>query len=183
MTDILIHNLSQVMSPTGSLKTRSLLNRRILPTVKTIRLPKLRVMSKLCPTTSHSCLLLKILLKALLRLKKQTWTTNKFVLCWLHHSTYRSEKQVRNDRKFITLKREGLMSSSSQELNFIGTRRSVALFSHRRRLSQDAFSERATLLMFEGVMNRFSEIPSSRMFRNLFLMQIEITCLLKQDPN
>ena len=36
--------------------------------------------------------------------QKQTWTTNKFVLCWLHHGTYWSEKQVRNDRKLITLK-------------------------------------------------------------------------------
>ena len=34
------------------------------------------------------------------------------------------------------------MSNSSQGLNFIGTRRTVALFSHQRRLSQDAFSER-----------------------------------------
>ena len=38
--------------------------------------------------------------------------------------------------------REGLMSSSSQGLNFIGTGRPVALFSHQRRSSQDAFSER-----------------------------------------
>ena len=28
---------------------------------------------------------------------------NNFVLCWLHHCTYSSEKQVQNDRKFITL--------------------------------------------------------------------------------
>ena len=41
MTDILIQSLSQVMSPTGSSTTRSLLNRRILPALKTIRLPKL----------------------------------------------------------------------------------------------------------------------------------------------
>ena len=54
--------------------------------------------------TSHCCLRLKILLKALRRLKKQTWTTNKFVLCWPHHGIYRSEKQVRNVHKFITLK-------------------------------------------------------------------------------
>ena len=47
---------------------------------------------------------LKILLKALLRLQKQTWTTNKYVLCWLHHGIYWSEKQVRNNHKFITLK-------------------------------------------------------------------------------
>ena len=92
-------------------------------------------MSNLCPTTSHCCFPLKILLKALLRLR----TTNKFVLCWLHHGTYRSEKHVRNDRKFITLKE---MSSSSQGLNFIGTGELVALFSHPSRLNLDAFSER-----------------------------------------
>ena len=28
---------------------------------------------------------------------------SNLVLCWLHHCTYRSEKQVQNDRKFITL--------------------------------------------------------------------------------
>ena len=32
---------------------------------------------------------LKILLKALLRLKKQTWTTYKFVLSWLQHGIFR----------------------------------------------------------------------------------------------
>ena len=53
--DILIQDISLVMSPTGSSTTRSLMNRRIVPTLKTIRLPKLRVMSKLCPTTSHCC--------------------------------------------------------------------------------------------------------------------------------
>ena len=40
--------------------------------------------------------------------------------------------------------REGLMSSASQSLNFISTGELVALFSHQRRLNQDAFSERAT---------------------------------------
>ena len=72
VTDILVQNLSQVVSPT------SLLNRRaedhqitaIVGHVKTFFL-----------STSHCCLPPKIPLKALLRLKKQTWTTNKFVLC------------------------------------------------------------------------------------------------------
>ena len=65
------------------------------------------------------------------------------------------------------------MSISSQGLNFMGTGELVALFSHKRRLSQDAFSER----------DRFSEILTPRMLRNFFLMEIEITCLPKQDPN
>ena len=36
---------------------------------------------------------------------------------------------------------EGLMSSSSQSLNFISTGKLVAWLSHQKRLSQDAFSE------------------------------------------
>ena len=104
VTDTLIQNHLQVKSPTGSPTTRSLMKRRILLALKTIRLPKLRVMPNLCPTTSHCCLPLKILLKSLLCVKKQTRTTNKFVLCWLHHGAYQSEKQVRNDCKFMTLK-------------------------------------------------------------------------------
>ena len=103
VTDTLIQNLAQVMSPKGSSTTRFLMNSRILLALKTIRLPKSRVMSNPCPTISHCYLLLKNLLKALLHLKKQTSTTNKFVLCWLHRGTYRSQKQVGNDRKFVTL--------------------------------------------------------------------------------
>ena len=37
------------------------------------------------------------------RLEKPTWMTNNFVFCWLPHCTYRSERQMRNDRKIITL--------------------------------------------------------------------------------
>ena len=33
----------------------------------------------------------------------KSFGTGKFVLCWLHHGIYRSEKQVRNDHTFITL--------------------------------------------------------------------------------
>ena len=86
--------------------------------------------------------------EALLRLKKQTRTTNKLVLCWLHHVTYRSDKQVRNDRMFITLK-EGLMFSSSQGLNFIGTSRPVAFFFISEKVeSRRDFRERVTCWCF-----------------------------------
>ena len=91
--------------------TRSSLSKRLSTLLKRVRLQNLRIRAKnwfttgsLYHKTSHCCLRLKILLKALLRLKKQSWTTNKFVLCWLHHGVYQSEKQVRNDHKFITLK-------------------------------------------------------------------------------
>ena len=104
-------DLRQVMSPKGPSTTRSSLSKRLSTPLKRVRFPKLRMRAKswyttrfLYHTTNHCCLRLKILLKALLRLKKQTWTTNKFVLCWLHHGIFRTEKQVRNDHKFVTLK-------------------------------------------------------------------------------
>ena len=36
-------------------------------------------------------------------LRTRPWTMTRFVLCWLPHCTTRSERQMRNDRKFITL--------------------------------------------------------------------------------
>ena len=95
---------------------------------------------------------------------------------------YLLEREARAERSQVYhSEREGLMSSSSQSLNFIGTGRPVALFLHQKSLSQDAISERDNLLMLKGVMNRFSEILTPRMLRNLFLMEIEITCVLKRD--
>ena len=58
-----------------------------------------------------------------------------FVLCWLHHCTYRSEEQLQNDRKFITLKEKNLLSSSSQDPTSTG--KLVAVFSSQNRLNQD----------------------------------------------
>ena len=92
---------------------RSSLNKRVLTLPKTrsctllnkVKLRKLRVSSPY-HTTSHYCLRPRILLKALLRLRKQTWTTNRFVLCWLHHGILPKREASA----------EGLMSSSSQSL-------------------------------------------------------------------
>ena len=114
--------LSQVMSPKwfatkwlatrrlSTSSTRSSLNKRVLTLpkirsstpLKKVKLRKMRIRSP-CHSTSHSCLRPRIQWKALPRLKRQTWMTNKFVFCWLHHGTCRTEKQVRNDLKFITL--------------------------------------------------------------------------------
>ena len=114
--------LSQVMSPIwfatkwlairrlSTSSTRSSLNKRVLTLpkirsctlLKKVKFRKLRISSS-CHSTSHSCLRPRIQWKALPRLKAQTWMTNKFVFCWLHHGTCRTEKQVRNDFKFITL--------------------------------------------------------------------------------
>ena len=56
---------------------------------------------------------------------------------------YLPEREASAERSQVYhSEREGLMSSSSQGLNLIGTREPVALFSHQRRLSQDPFSER-----------------------------------------
>ena len=63
------------------------LSKRVFNQLKRVRLQKSRI-SSVYPTTSHCCLRLKILLKALLCLKKRTWTTNKFVLCWLHRGIF-----------------------------------------------------------------------------------------------
>ena len=104
-------------------------SKRLSTLLKRVRFQKLRI-SSLYPTTSHCCLRLKILLKDLLRLKKQTWTTNKFVLCWLHHCIYRSERQVRNEHKFI-------------ELHVYKETCGMALTSERS--GQDEFSEREQL--------------------------------------
>ena len=58
---------------------------------------------------------------------------------------YLPEREASAERSQVChSEREKLMSTLSQGLNLIGTGRPVALFSHHRRLSQDAFSERAT---------------------------------------
>ena len=64
------------------------------------------------------------------------------------------------------------MSSSSQGLNFIGTRELVALFLHQNRLNQNAFSEREQLVDVQGEMNRFSDSLTWQMLRNLSLMTL-----------
>ena len=103
--------------------------------------------------------------KALLRHKMQTLMTQNFVLCWLFHDTYRNEKQVRNDRKFITLK-ESLMSSSSQGLKSVGTRELVALFSRQSRLNQDTFSERERPVDILGSNESISRFSNRQMCGN-----------------
>ena len=97
-----IQNLARAVSPAGLSTTRSSLSKRLSTLLKRGRFQKLRT-SSLYPTTSHFCLRL-FQTKALLCLKKQTWTTSKLVLCWLHHGIGRSEKQARNDHTFITVR-------------------------------------------------------------------------------
>ena len=73
------------------------------------------------------------------------------------------------------------MSSASQGLNSMGTGQPVALISHQRRFeSRRIFRERESNL---EVTNRFSDSLTQQMLLSLFLIEIEITCLLKQDPS
>ena len=59
--------------------------------------------SNRCSSTDREKLRLAILLRALrLSLMCRIWTMSKFVLCWLHHFTYRREKQVPTDHEFVT---------------------------------------------------------------------------------
>ena len=73
--------VAQVMSPTGSSTTRSLMNWRTWFAMKTIRLLKLRIMSKRCLTTSHSCLQPRLGRKHYYSTRSRFSTTNTFVLC------------------------------------------------------------------------------------------------------
>ena len=52
---------------------------------------------------------------------------------------YLLEREASAERSQVYSERDGLMSSSSQGLNSIGTGQPVALISHQRRLNQDAF--------------------------------------------
>ena len=90
--------------------------------------------------------------------------------------------------------RESLMSSSSQDPTTggagkpVGTGKPVAVFSSQSRLNQDTFADRDQFsLKHEQVFGsnepifRFS--LTRQMLRNLFLMETEISCLLKRDLN
>ena len=91
------------MSPTGSWPTGSLTTTRTCILQKTIRPLKLRIVLNSCPTISRLQLQPMTQRKASRRHRKRTLITKNFELCWLDHCTYRSEEQVQNDRKFITL--------------------------------------------------------------------------------
>ena len=63
---------------------------------------------------------------------------------------YLREREASAERSQIYhSEREGLLSSSSQSLNFIGTGKPVAWLSHQKRLGQDEYPQKeSNLLMF-----------------------------------
>ena len=112
-------------------------------------------------------------------------TTSTPEIRWLHHCTYRCEKQVLNVRKFITVNEktwcpvhlkirqvQGNLSRCFQaKIGWIKKR-----FPTERIFPLD-------INRFSGAMNPSSDSLSGQMLRNLFLMETEFTCLLKQDLN
>ena len=66
-------------------------------------------------------------------LRTRTWTMARFVLCWPHHCTHRSERQNAERSQVYHAVRENLMSSSSQDPISTG-RRGALLFSGKNGL-------------------------------------------------
>ena len=93
------YHLLQVMSPTGLLKTR--ITGTSLETVSSLNTRF--YVSDPCPSSSRSQRQPNTQWKASRRHRNRTQMMSNFVLCLLHHCACRSEKQVQNDRKFITL--------------------------------------------------------------------------------
>ena len=104
---------------------------------------------------------------------------------WVHHCTYRSEKQVQNDRKFVTLNEktlcpvhlkirsvQGNLSHCFQaKIGWIKTQ-----FPIERIVLED-------INRFLGAVNLSSDSLTRQMLRNLLLLETEIMCLLKRDLN
>ena len=67
---------------------------------------------------------------------------SKYGICWLHPCTYSREKQVLTDHKFIT-HFEKTVSSSSHFRESAG--KPAAVFSHKRKSSQETLSDRESI--------------------------------------
>ena len=172
----------------GSWPTGSLITRRTCTSLKTISSLNLRIVSNLRPTTRHFKFQPITRRKATRRHQNRTSMTNNFVLCWLHHCTYRSEEQVQNDHKLITLNEKTWWPvSSSQDPTTGGTGKLVEVFSSQSRLNQDTLPHRDQFSLQHqqgfGSNEPISSFSNPANGRNLFLMETEITCLLKRDLN
>ena len=113
----------QVASPTISLKWTT-----------TQRLPR-------SSSTDRAWRRRSILLRASrLLLLNRIWTMSKYGTCWLHHCTYRKEKQVQTDHKFITRTEKTLC-----QVHLVSeqVRGDLQLRSHKKRKSsQESHSDR-----------------------------------------
>ena len=94
-----------------------------------------------CPSTSRSEHQPITNSAASRRSWSRTLLTNTFVLCWLHHCTYRSEEQVQNDRTVIILNEEAWCPVQDPATGgpgkLVGAGKLVAVFSSQSRLNQD----------------------------------------------
>ena len=166
VTGILIQNLSQVMSPTGSSTTRSLLNRRILPGLKT--------------GSCQNFVLQPVIVVFYSR------------FYWKHCYALRSRLGPRTNScsagSTTVLTRAGTIASVSLwkrrlDVQFISMSELQRLVSHRGRLSQDAFSGREQPVDVSGSNESIFRNSAPRMLRNLFLKAIGIICSVRQDLN
>ena len=100
---------------------------------------------------------------------------NDFVLCWFHHWIYGSEKQVQNDRKFFILN-ENLISSSSQVPKSTGNLLLSLKTQHKDISDREDLSFFTTSTVSWEQWNFHQVRLHGKMFRNLFLMEREISC-------
>ena len=97
---------------------------------------------------------------------------------------YQQERGASEERSQVShSERESLRSSSSQDPTTGGTGKPVAVFSCQSRLSQDTFSVGDQFSLkhqqVSGSNKPIFRFSTRQMLRNLFLMETEITCLLK----
>ena len=168
------YHLLQVMSLTRSSTTRLLITRRTCTSQKMIRSLNLRTVSNPCPTTSRFYLQPITRRRGSRRHRNRTSMTNNFVLCWLHHFTYRSEEHVQNDHKFITLNEKAwcpvhLKIRQPEEQGNLSIQE-TAVFSSQSRLNIDTFSDRDQFSskhqqVFFGSNEPFSDSPTPQMYQ------------------
>ena len=116
-------------------------------------------------STDREKLRLTILLRAVQRLMRQTWTTNK-IGALLASPLYLQEREANADRSQVYHSvRENLMSSSSQDSKSTG--KPVVLFSSRNRSNQEMSFDRAN---FPQDINRFWE--TMHRYSDSFIRQI-----------
>ena len=138
--------LAQVMSPTGSSTTRSLMNRRPWLALKTMR--PLKIEDHVKALSYNQSFLSSTQDSAeSTATPQETDFDDEQIRALLASPRYPPEREASAERSPVY--HWSLMSSSSQGLKSVGTGRPVALFSRQSRLNQDAFSEREQLVCRE----------------------------------
>ena len=189
MTVLRIQNLAQVMSPRGLSTTRSSLSKE--HSSEESQIPETEDKGKELKNDPFSEPYNQSLLSSTqesiesLATAQEADLDDEQIRALLASPRYLPVREARAERSHIYHSdREGLISSSSRSPNFIGTGRPVAWLSHTKRLGQDEFSGREQADdVSRGNEPISSDSLTQRMLQNLFLKEIETTCLLKRDLN